>query len=464
MQFNSWSFLLFLPAAYLVVWRLGTAGLRAWFLLAASVLFYAAFDARMALLMVLSCAFDHPIARAVERMPRSALRDGLTAFGVAGNLSLLAVMKYADFATHTANDVVALLGGRGAFEPPGILLPAGISFFTFQKLSYIVDVYRGEIPAERSFVRYAAYIAFFPQLVAGPIVRAASFLPQLAALPAVDGAAQARGLYRVVKGLLKKTLLADPLSVLLVDGPFADPDVYSSVEVAAAVYAYAFQIYLDFSAYTDIAVGSGAMLGYTLPENFARPYLSCGMQEFWRRWHITLSTWLRDYLYIPLGGSRGGSGATARNLFITMLLGGLWHGAEYTFVAWGALHGVALVCERAAGARFAGAWRPLGVLLTFHFVLLAWIPFRAADFATVFALFGRVAALDFSTAQLSPAALATLAIAVIFHIVPVRWGDGLAALFVAAPAPLRGAAVVAVAAAAHTLGTAGPVPFVYFRF
>jgi len=246
--------------------------------------------------------------------------------------------KYADFFTQD------VLGAD--VERLSLILPAGISLHTFQSLSYTIDVYRRELPATRSVVQFATFVLFFPQLVAGPIVRAQDLLPQLAAPPPLELEPSTRALFRIVVGLFKKIALADTLAIAIVDRVFENPERYSSVEVLGGVYGYALQIYLDFSAYSDIAIGSATVLGFTLPENFRTPYRSANLQEFWRRWHISLSTWLRDYLYIALGGSRFGPARTYFNLIATMLLGGLWHGASWAFIVWGGLHGFGLAITR----------------------------------------------------------------------------------------------------------------------
>ncbi|MBZ0233541.1 MAG: hypothetical protein K8M05_14545, partial [Deltaproteobacteria bacterium] len=290
-------------------------------------------------LIVFTIVLDYYLALAIEAATSQARKKLLLVVSLVSNLGILAVFKYADFFTR---DVMQL-----GIEPLGLILPAGISFHTFQSLSYTIDVYKGHIKATRSMTELATYVLFFPQLVAGPIVRAADLLPQIHQLPPFDHKLAADGLYRIVLGLFKKIAIADFLATALADRVFADPSLYTSAEVALGVYAYAFQIYLDFSAYSDIAIGSAQLLGFTLPENFRTPYRSGSLQEFWRRWHISLSTWLRDYLYVPLGGNRGGDFATYKNLIITMLLGGLWHGASWTFIVWGLLHGGGLAVTRA---------------------------------------------------------------------------------------------------------------------
>ncbi len=327
-------------------------------LLLASAVFYHAWAAaqhgwyRYLLLLLLAIIVgDFLLALAIERAEDPRKRKALLLVSLVSNLGVLALFKYYDF---FAIDVLGL-----GVEPLHLILPAGISFHTFQSLSYTLDVYRRQIPATRSVVQFATYVLFFPQLVAGPIVRAGQLLPQMEQLPALDRRLAADGLFRILVGLFKKIAIADLLAQLIVDRVFEAPGRFSGLEVMLATYAYALQIYLDFSAYSDIAIGSAQLLGFEFPENFRTPYRSGNLGEFWRRWHITLSSWLRDYLYIPLGGGRGGALATYRNLIITMLLGGLWHGASWTFLTWGALHGLGLVATRMCQRR-AEAGAPMG--------------------------------------------------------------------------------------------------------
>jgi alginate O-acetyltransferase complex protein AlgI len=307
------------------------------FYLAWCVAMHGAYRYLLALLLG-TIILDYYLGLAIERSQGQARRKLLLIVSLVSNLGVLAIFKYADF---FLIDVLRL-----PVEPLGLILPAGISFHTFQSLSYTIDVYRKEVRATSSVLEFATFVLFFPQLVAGPIVRAKDLLPQLAELPPFDHQRAVDGLFRIACGLWKKIALADTLAIAIVDGVFSAPERFSSVEVAAAVAGYALQIYLDFSAYSDIALGSAQLLGFTMPENFRTPYRSATLQEFWRRWHMSLSTWLRDYLYIPLGGSRGSALATYRNLLATMLLGGLWHGASWTFVVWGGLHGGGLAMAR----------------------------------------------------------------------------------------------------------------------
>ena len=318
-------------------------------LFVASSLFYHAWAAAMPgpyryllALLLATIALDYYLGLWIERTEDPWKRKALVIVSLCSNLGILVFFKYTDF---FLQDVVTPLTGK-EFERLNLILPAGISFHTFQSLSYTIDVYRKEIRATKSVVTFATFVLFFPQLVAGPIVRAYELLPQLENPPPLELHKATNGLFRIVVGLFKKIALADALALSIVDRVFEAPERYSSVEVLAGVYGYALQIYLDFSAYSDIAIGSAMVLGFTMPENFRTPYRSAHLQEFWRRWHISLSTWLRDYLYIALGGSRGAEWRTYVNLSLTMLIGGLWHGASYAFIVWGALHGFGLAITR----------------------------------------------------------------------------------------------------------------------
>ncbi len=310
-----------------------------------SSLFYHAWAAAMPgpyryllALLLGTIVLDYYLGLWIERTEDPWRRKMLVVASLCSNLGILVFFKYADF---FSQDVLHLPVKR-----LDLILPAGISFHTFQSLSYTIDVYRRKLKATRSVVQFATFVLFFPQLVAGPIVRAQDLLPQLDDLPPLELHAATRGVYRIVVGLFKKIALADTLALSIADRVFESPERFSAVEVLVGVYAYALQIYLDFSAYSDIAIGSAQVLGFELPENFRTPYRSANLQEFWRRWHISLSTWLKDYLYITLGGSRGAEWRTYVNLSLTMLLGGLWHGASWAFIVWGGLHGFGLAVTR----------------------------------------------------------------------------------------------------------------------
>jgi D-alanyl-lipoteichoic acid acyltransferase DltB (MBOAT superfamily) len=323
-------------------------------------------------LIVATIVLDYWLARLIEARADEGPRRAMLVASLVANLGILGVFKYADFLGENLFTLARLLGRRAEWSTWNLVLPAGISFHTFQSLSYTVDVYRRRLRPTASLLEFATFVLFFPQLVAGPIVRADEFLPQIAAPPAVDEARALAGLWRIALGLAKKLWLADTLALTLTDRVFAHPEQFSALENLLGVYGYAFQIYLDFSAYSDIAVGAAALLGFTLPENFRAPYRSGDLAAFWRRWHISLSSWLRDYLYIPLGGSRDGEARTYRNLALTMLLGGLWHGAAWTFVVWGLLHGGGLAVTRAVQRRWdrSPAARPARDLAAFTLAAL----------------------------------------------------------------------------------------------
>jgi D-alanyl-lipoteichoic acid acyltransferase DltB (MBOAT superfamily) len=350
-----------------------------------------------------------------------------------------------------------------------LVLPFGISFFTFETMSYTIDVYRRELPPAERYLDYLLFVCFFPHLVAGPIVRPRQMLPQLAATPTYDPEMQARGLWLIATGLAKKIAIGDMLSQNLVRRAFGNPERYSSIELVFAVYGYAVQIYCDFSGYTDVALGSALLFGYRLPENFDSPYAATSLQDFWRRWHISLSTWLRDYLYVPLGGSRDGTWKTYRNLMITMVLGGLWHGASFNYVIWGTLHGGGLAVTRMWQRTRAGAARSilrsaLSIVLTFHFVCLAWVFFKAPTLGHAWLMLTRIARGTTGTPNLSPRVVAVIIVGLSLHALPRRWVDTVRERFVQTPAAVQGALLAAAAYGLHLAAGAKPEPFVYGQF
>ncbi len=388
MLFTEPIFFLFFPVVLAGAWWLSSNRLRKLWLLGASYLFYAAWDWRFLSLIATSTLVDYGVGRWLGRAERPGVRRALLVASLAVNLGLLGVFKYYGFFVESARGLLAALGLDVATRVPEIVLPVGISFYTFQTLSYTIDVYRRRFEPIRSLPDFALFVSFFPQLVAGPIVRASHFLPQLAERPRWSAVAVRGHLVLFLVGFVKKACIADNVAPA-VDRVFADPGLWASSAVWTAVLLYAVQIYCDFSGYTDMAIACAGLLGFRLEKNFDFPYVARSVTEFWRRWHISLSGWLRDYLYIPLGGNRGGRLVTHRNLMLTMLLGGLWHGAAWTFVAWGALHGVALAAHkewrrlRPEGAALlppavggALAWG-----LTLFWVCLTWIFFRAQSFA-----------------------------------------------------------------------------------
>lgn len=474
MLFDTTLFVWFFVAVFTGFWLVARYPIiRVVWLLAASIVFYASWNPTLVLLIVASTAIDYKLAQKIYHATTQATRKRWLWLSLFINLGVLGFFKYTGFFVETMNDAVRIMGETGQIPVPQILLPVGISFYTFQTLSYTIDVYRGKLRASDNFLHFILFVSFFPQLVAGPIVRAADFLPQLTREPVFDSTKHALGLFLVCAGMFKKVVLANTLAVNLVDRVWDNPELYSSLEVFTAFHAYAFQIYCDFSGYSDIAIGLALMLGFTLPENFDRPYISKDIAEFWRRWHISLSSWLRDYLYIPLGGNRDGAARTYRNLAITMLLGGLWHGASWTFVLWGVAHGIALGVvrflqrrRRASGAKtevsyartlFAG-------FLTFEFVNLTWILFRAPSLADAGRVFGRLFDLSVYAPNLTWQVLAALATAAILHFTPGHWKTELSSRFVRLPWWVLGAIVVVFAIVVQQIKGTDAVPFIYFQF
>ena len=381
MLFNSFQFVLFFTAV-LLLHRSLPRGARNGVLLGASLLFYSLWIPAYLVLLVGDILVNFALLRVMVRSKRP--RWALAASAIV-TLGLLGGFKYAALGVETLAPL--LKTGLGIEPPiPEIFLPLGISFFSFQILGLAIDVYRGDVAAPQSLGRYALFVSFFPQLVAGPILRGGNFLPQLARGAQPTAERTQRGLWLFACGLAKKVILADYLLAGFVDEVFRVPGVGSAAFHWVAAWSFAFQIYFDFSGYTDMARGLALLLGYEIPANFLEPYLSRDPSEFWRRWHITLSSWLRDYLYIPLGGNRAGRARTYTNVLITMLLGGLWHGAAWNFVIWGGIHGAMLMLHRALGGR-ANPEAPLGlrdaprIFLWFNLFTLAWVFFRAPTFA-----------------------------------------------------------------------------------
>lgn len=469
MSYQGLDYLLFLVATAMLFRVVASRRtLRTALLVAASYAFYALANPLHLMLLAGLTGADWLLVRALHGASGRRRRLWLAA-AVTLDLGALAVFKYAAFATGSVTAGLAALGLDVAPTALDLGFPLGVSFYVFSSLTYSIDVYRGRCVPADSLLDYAAYVSFFPKLIAGPIARARQFLPQLAATPRFDDAAAGRGLFLILTGLVKKVALADYLGRNLVDRVFDAPQRYSSVEALTGVYAYAFQIYCDFSGLADIAIGSALLLGFVLPRNFDLPYRATSLQEFWRRWHISLSTWLRDYLYVPLGGNRRGPVRTYFNLFVTMLLGGLWHGAGWTFVAWGALHGAGLAATRMFQRRRGPGRAPrllgrlLAGLLTFHFVAFCWVFFRAPSFAAARAVLAKIAEGSTYAPNLTPQVLGALFAAVLLHYLPRGWYVRARALFVAAPAPAQAAVLLVAAVALSHLATTF-VPFIYQQF
>ncbi len=392
MLFNSYEYLIyFLPLALGAFFLLGR--IRASFavgaLVAASLFFYAWWNPRYLPLILGSIGFNFAVGRMLRigaesvPGPSSVRAKALLAFGVGANLLVLGVFKYADFAVRNVSGMTGWPIGL-----PQIVLPLGISFFTFTQIAYLVDVYRGRAK-EPSLLNYALFVSFFPHLLAGPILHHSEMMPQFASKS--NKRPQpfhiAAGLFLLAIGLVKKVCIADPLAPVVAAG-FDHPESLSALTAWLTVLAYTLEIYFDFSGYTDMALGAARMFNIRMPVNFDSPYHSTDIREFWRRWHMTLSRFLREYLYIPLGGNRHGEARTAVNVLATFLLGGLWHGAAWTFVIWGGLHGAALVCVRAWERTGLRLPRPLAWAVTFLFVMVAWVFFRASSLAAAGAMLG----------------------------------------------------------------------------
>jgi len=466
MLFPTFQFAVFFGLVFLVAWRLiPWPSLWRFFLLLAGVVFYAAWDASFLPLLVCVAGVNHLLGQHLARRPsRTAL--GL-AIGL--NLLVLGAFKYTGFVSSNLNAVLALLPVQARVplvQPP---LPLGLSFVVFQAISYVVDVYRRQL-RPCSFPDLLLYLTFFPHVVAGPIVRASEFLPQIQRTPDPSALEAGRAFWLISCGMWKKVVLASYLASQAVDPVFGAPSLQPVGNRLVALYAYALQIYFDFSGYTDIAIGVALLLGVRFPQNFDSPYRAVTVQEFWRRWHMTLSRWLRDFLYIPLGGSQGGTLATYRNLLLTMLLGGLWHGPSWNFVLWGLLHGLALALERVyeqhrgpASATQGPLARALRTVVTFHFVCLCWIFFRAESFSMALEFFAPTAnARAASVCQPTLVLLMVSGLAVQFA--PPAWETRLVA-WLSAQRPLVLGLGLGVALALITLlGPPGVAPFIYFQF
>lgn len=466
------TFAVFFVAVYVVhLMLLGRPLLWKWAMLTASFVFYGWWDWRFCGLIALSTGVNWLAATVLSRAPPE-IRRAIVAAAVVFDLGLLGLFKYYGFFVEALSRSV----GSGPLPVIDLLLPVGISFFTFQAMSYVIDVYRAKL-TPRSLLDVAVYLAFFPQLVAGPIVRAVEFLPQLDRLGA-DSRPKApievsEASWLIGRGLFKKLVVATYLSETVVDPVFAAPSLATRTELAMALYGYAVQIYADFSGYTDMATGIALLLGFRFPVNFHRPYSARSIQAFWRRWHMTLSRWLRDYLYVPLGGSRGSTIVTYRNLMATMLLGGLWHGAAWTFVAWGGVHGLALSVERAIERRRpearpqAGSPNRLAAtgqwLLTFHVVAAAWVLFRADTFGLAWEFFAGLAGARMGSTP-DALALAVVGGCIGAQLVPADLGRRVFRFYARFDPALQSAAFGLWIMFAVALGPEGVAPFIYFQF
>ncbi len=464
MLFPTVQFAIFFPIVLTLSWLLMPKQ-RFWkpYILLASYVFYAAADLRFCLLLGAITAANQLAAKAIHASADERRRKWITAAAVTFDLGVLGVFKYYGFFTQNVGDLLDSFGLGMPLPLLSIALPVGVSFFTFQAISYVVDVKRREFePA--SLMDVGIYLSFFPHLVAGPIVRAREFIPQLASARDPDHVAVGAGLGLIGLGLVKKVMIADYLGREIVDPAFGVPQAFGGPDLIFAAYAYAAQIYCDFSGYTDIAIGLALLMGFIFPQNFRSPYRALGFRDFWRRWHMTLSRFLRDFLYIPLGGNRKGKVRTYINLFLTMLLGGLWHGASWTFVLWGGFHGAGLSAEHALGRRVERVPVWLRWFITFNLVVFAWILFRSPDLDLFWAYVSGMfhgGALELVTV---PALVAVLAV-VGLQLLPENENHAFEARIERVhPAVLAVALAALILVVGATVPSQGVPPFIYFAF
>lgn len=460
---------------------------RHFYLLVVSFLFYYLSSGLFVFLLFVTTVLTYGFGRLLFRQKSMKARKTSLVFGIVVNLFFLCYFKYAYFIIDIINgcfgaslqvvNVPALFanGTFGtSFSVDKIVLPVGISFYTFQAISYLADIYRRKIAKQPSFVDFAFYLSFFPQLVAGPIVRAEDFLPQLDKPYSLSKAEFSWSVFFILKGLIKKIVISDYISINFVDRVFDMPLMYSSFENLMAVYGYTLQIYCDFSGYTDIAIAIALLLGFRLPINFNSPYKSHNITEFWRRWHISLSSWLRDYLYISMGGNRKGTFRRYLNLFLTMLIGGLWHGANVRFVIWGGLHGLALIFDKLLHKltdwfETKPLLRFVSLLVTFHFVCFCWIFFRADDTLTAFDMISKIFS-PYTMEQISAVAssywkpFVLIVVGFVIHWLPTRFKDALQKAFTSSPVVIQLLAAVLTAVLLYQFKSSDIQAFIYFQF
>ena len=463
MVFPSLEFAIFFPIVLGLSWALMPRP-RVWkpFVLFASYVFYSAASPRYCLLLAGLTLGNQLAAKLIHRASTPRRATGITAAAVALDLGTLGVFKYYGFFVDEVDRFLDSIGLGAPLPLLTIALPVGLSFITFQAISYPVDVKRGLIEPART-IDFALYLSFFPHIVAGPIVRAREFIPQLQTPRDPREVAVGPGVVLIMLGLVKKVAIADYLARQVVDPVFGVPQAYHAPDVILAAYAYAAQIYCDFSGYTDIAIGAALLMGFVFPQNFNSPYRATSFRDFWRRWHMTLSRYLRDFLYIPLGGNRGGKLKTARNLMLTMLLGGLWHGAAWGFVLWGGLHGAGLVVERQLRGRVsAPAWLRWAVV--FNLVVLGWILFRSRHVDAAWDFIQRIGSPGPATLW-SPLVVLAVVGVIVFQLLPPRPLESLR-LRVAhlSPATLGVALALTIAFVGATVPSNAVPPFIYFQF
>ena len=481
-----WVFLLVVLTVYSLVYK--RFFLRNLYLFLVSIFFYYKTGGFFFILLLISTVVDYIAGRRVYVAKRGAAKKGWVLFSLFVNLGMLAYFKYTFFFVDLFNritglqmvprDYLAEIGNallHTHYDITAIFLPVGISFYTFQTISYTLDVYRGKTVPVRRFTDFAFFVSFFPQLVAGPIVRAAQFIPQLTAKYSLTKQEFGYALFLILAGLVKKMAIADYIAVNFVDRVFSHPAAFSGMENILAVYGYALQIYCDFSGYTDIAIGVALLFGFRIPINFNSPYKAVILTDFWRRWHLSLSSWLKDYLYIPLGGNRKGKVRMYLNLMITMVLGGLWHGASYRFLIWGFLHGAGLVFDKLLGLprwlhNHPPRWQRLAMtLLTFHFVLFLWIFFRAHSMENAMAMLWQITH-NTTLSSFLPlvvswgAVMPVILTGFLLHWMPAQWQENIRGAFIRLPMIVKLILVVLVVFFLIQVKGMGFRPFIYFQF
>lgn len=481
-----WVFFGIILGIYAIIYR--KKSLRNIFLLFISLFFYWKTGGWFFTLLIYSAIINYFLGFAIFNTNHKVKSKLYLTLGLIANLGVLFYFKYSYFFTGILNSIFntqfevidifaefsnAVFGTN--FDIFSILLPVGVSFFTFQAISYIIDVYRGKIEPVKNFIDFSFYISFFPQLVAGPIVRASTFIPQLRADYKVTRDEFNRALFLIMNGLVKKMIISDYISINFVDRVFENPLAYSGFENLMAIYGYGIQIYCDFSGYTDIAIGVAFLLGFRLPLNFNSPYKAANITDFWRRWHISLSTWLRDYLYISLGGNRKGKIRMYWNILVVMLLGGLWHGASWQFVIWGAIHGIVLVAHKFFLEFFPkekkSNWLThfFSVFITFQIVQFAWLFFRAPDMNTVWEMlgqisssFGWISVIDMMVSY--RLILGLIFVAYIIHWLPASRKTGIENIFIKIPQWAKIILVIFIIFTIYQFKSSDIQPFIYFQF
>ncbi|MCS7005299.1 MAG: MBOAT family protein [Cytophagales bacterium] len=479
-----WCFFAFL---WVIPWNYKNSPARILWLLFVSLYFYYLSSGFYFILLIFSTIVDFVIGKAIFRAPSQAQKKFFLFLSLFINLGLLAYFKYTYFFADLWNELletnwkpydILAYGISALFDLEinyeKIFLPAGISFYTFQTLSYSIDIYRGKLTPVNSIVDFAFFVSFFPQLIAGPIVRAADFIPQIRMPHSLSEEDFGKSIYLILTGLFKKIVISDYLSINWVDRVFAEPVRYSAIENLLAVYGYAIQIYCDFSGYSDIAIGIALLLGFRLNINFNSPYQATNITDFWRRWHISLSSWLRDYLYISLGGNRKGKLRTYVNLLITMLLGGLWHGAHIRFIIWGALHGIALACHKIWLETFPPSEKEsfltkvVSTFFTFHFVCFCWIFFRAENLQKAFEMITQMTTSfegDFvRLLQSSWQVFAILLLGFVLHFIPFHWKEHAQKSVALLPDFAKACLIVLASILFFQFKTSEIQPFIYFQF